>query len=168
MKRFLGLFLMVTLVGAATGAVADDAKPAPPAAAKPAPPADKPPTAPPPPTKPSKPRPAPPAEPPAPTSAGAEVKVGTGYEKRAVAGEAATFPAKTKVFAVSTVTGAGGTTVKHVWKRDGAEIWSASLKIGSSKWTTSTRRVLSKPGKYEVAVVSADGADLGKVEFTVE
>ncbi len=164
MKRFLGLFLMVTLVGAATGAVADDAKPAPPAAAKPAPPADKPPTAP---AKP-KPRPAPPAESPAPTSAGAEVKVGTGYEKRAVAGEAATFPAKTKVFAVSTVTGAGGTTVKHVWKRDGAEIWSASLKIGSSKWTTSTRRVLSKPGKYEVAVVSADGADLGKVEFTVE
>jgi len=180
MKRFLGLFLMVTLVGAATGAVADDAKPTPPAAAKPptakppaatppaakpTPPADQPPTAPKPP-KPAKPRP--PAEPQAPTSAGAEVKVGTGYEKHAVAGEAATFPAKTKVFAVSTVTGVGGTTVKHVWKLDGAEIWSAPLTIGSNKWTTSTRRVLNKPGKYEVDVVGADGAELGKVEFTIE
>ncbi|MCE9571753.1 MAG: DUF2914 domain-containing protein, partial [Deltaproteobacteria bacterium] len=152
------------------------APPAPPAA-KPVPPADQPPAAPtPPPAKPApakpapaKPRPpAPPAEPAAPTSAGAEVKVGTGYEKHAVAGEAATFPAKTKVFAVSTVTGAGGTTVKHVWKLDGAEIWSAPLKIGSNKWTTSTRRVLNKPGKYEVDVVGADGAELGKVEFSIE
>lgn len=173
MKRFLGTIVMLTLAGGATLAVADDAKPKAPPAADMAPPPAKPaPVKPdavkPPAVKPTPKPKRPPAEPAAPVTAGAEVKVGTGYEKHAVAGEAATFPKGTKVFAVSTVNGAADTTVKHVWKLDGADLWTGSLKIGSNHWTTSTRRVLNKPGHYEVAVVGADGAELGKVEFTIE
>ncbi len=72
------------------------------------------------------------------------------------------------VFVVSVVTGANGTQVKHVWKKDGAEIWTATLNVGSDKWTTSSRRMLTAAGSYEVDVVGADGSELGKVEFTVQ
>lgn len=103
-----------------------------------------------------------------PTAASAEVKAGTGYQKFAVAGEAASFPAGTLVYAVSTVSGAAGTTVRHIWKKDGAELWTASLNIGAARWTTSSRRLLQKPGEYEVSVVGADGSELGKVAFSVQ
>lgn len=103
-----------------------------------------------------------------PTAASAEVKAGSGYEKFAVTGEATSFPAGTLVFAVSTVRGAEGTTVRHIWKKDGAELWTASLNIGAARWTTSSRRLLNKAGEYEVSVVGADGSELGKVTFTIQ
>lgn len=109
-----------------------------------------------------------PTAPAAPTAASAEVRAGTGYTKFAVAGEGTSFPAGTLVYAVSTVSGAQGTTIRHIWKKDGAELWSASLNIGSARWTTSSRRLLGKPGAYEVTVVGEDGSELGKVAFTVE
>lgn len=98
----------------------------------------------------------------------AEVKAGTGYQSYAVVGEATSFPAGTLVFAVSTVRGADGTTVKHVWKKDGAELWTASLNIGASRWTTNSRRQLNQAGAYVVSVLSADGTEIGKVEFTIQ
>ena len=149
MRKWIGGLVMGALVIGAQAASADDAKPKAPA------------------TQPS--APAAPAQPPAASSsASADVHVGTGYEKHAVVGEAASFPAGTKVFVVSLVSGANGTQVKHVWKKDGAEIWTATLDVGSNKWTTSSRRVLPKAGQYEVDVVGADGAELGKVEFAVQ
>jgi hypothetical protein len=110
-------------------------------------------------------QPAPPAQP---SGATAEVKAGTGYQSFAVVGEATSFPAGTLVFAVSTVRGADGTTVKHVWKKDGAELWTASLRIGSSRWTTSSRRLLNQPGQYTVSVLAEDGSEIGKVDFTIQ
>lgn len=104
----------------------------------------------------------------APTAASAEVKAGTGYEKFAVAGEGTSFPSGTLVYVVSTVSGAQGSTIRHIWKKDGAELWTASLNIGSARWTTSSRRLLSKPGEYEVSVLSADGNEIGKVAFTIQ
>jgi Protein of unknown function (DUF2914) len=169
MKRLSSMMRVMTMgvmLASATVALADDAKPKAPGSQPSAPAA---PTAP----DTAKTKPAPPpaeAAPPAPSSgtAAAEVHVGTGYEKHAIVGEAATFAPGTKVFVVSLVTGANGTAVKHVWKKDGAELWTGTLNIGSNKWTTSTRRVLSKAGSYEVSVVGADGAELGKVEFTIQ
>jgi len=130
-------------------------------------------------TQPSKPAPPPapsndapkdkePAPAPSTSGAAAEVHVGTGYEKHAIVGEAATFTPGTTVFVVSLVTGANGTQVKHVWKKDGADLWTGTVNIGSNKWTTSTRRKLSKAGAYEVSVVGADGAELGKIEFSIQ
>ena len=136
----------------------DQVKPVPgePPAAK-APPADKP-------VK----RPPPAPDAPAADGASAEVKAGTGVVKKEVVGEATSFAKGTKVWAWSKVLGAKGTTVKHVWKRDGAVLWEKELAIGSNQWRIYTRRTVSKAGSYTVDVVGADGAVLGSVSFTVE
>jgi Protein of unknown function (DUF2914) len=167
LSKMIRVAMVCALVASAGVAMADDAKPKADEAKPKAPAADA--------DKPKAPatdtdKPKAPATDTAPSSgsAAAEIKVGTGYEKHAVAGEAQSFPSGTKVFAVSTVTGASGTSVKHVWKKDGAEIWTATLAVGSNKWTTSSRRVLGKAGQYEIDVVGADGAELGKVEFAIQ
>lgn len=98
--------------------------------------------------------------------ASAEVKAGTGVEKRALVGEATSFSAGTTVWVWSLVTN-GAPSVKHVWKRDGKAVWTATMKIGSKKWSTSSRRTIPKAGSWEVEVQSADGASLGTVAFTV-
>jgi len=140
-----GLFALVIALAAGT-ASADDPKPA--ADAKPAE------------TK--------PAEPAKDTGgASAEVKVGTGVDKHEIAGEAATFPAGTTVWVWSRLTNAEG-NVKHVWKRDGKEVWTATLAVGSKKWSTQTRRAIPKPGSWEVDVQTEAGASLGTVSFTVQ
>lgn len=98
----------------------------------------------------------------------AQVQAGTGYQSHAVVGEATSFPVGTLVFVVSTVSGADGTTIKHVWKKDGAELWTATLPIGSKRWTTNSRRLLTQPGQYSVSVLSADGNEIGKADFTIQ
>lgn len=100
-------------------------------------------------------------------SASAEVKAGTGVEKREVVGESATFPAGTTVWVWSKITDGEG-SVKHVWKRDGQEVWTATLKVGSKKWSTQSRRTIPKAGSWEVEVQTADGAKIGTVAFTVQ
>jgi hypothetical protein len=134
--------LVMALSGAA---MADDAKPAQPA-----------------PTAPTEAKPAPPAG-----DVSAEVKAGTGVEKRAIVGEATTFPAGTTVWVWSLVSGAEG-SVKHVWKHDGQVAWTATLNVGSKKWSTQSRRTIQKAGAWEVEVQTADGASIGTVAFTVQ
>jgi len=138
-------FLAISL--AASAAFADDPKPAAPAAdAKPAAPAsgDK-----------------------GGNAASAEVKVGTGVEKHEIAGEATSFPAGTTVWVWSRITNGEG-NVKHVWKRDGKEVWTATLPVGSKLWSTQSRRAIPKPGAWEVDVQTEAGASLGTVSFTVQ
>ncbi|HVK71978.1 MAG TPA: DUF2914 domain-containing protein [Kofleriaceae bacterium] len=113
-------------------------------------------------------QPAKPASPSEPTAAAAEVKAAKKVENREPVDEGASFAKGETVWIWSRVTGASGTTVKHVWKRDGKDVWTATLKIGSNKWTTSSRRTMSTPGSYAVDVVGADGAILGSVSFTVQ
>lgn len=110
-------------------------------------------------------QPAPPAA--AAAAAAAEVKAGTGVENKESVGTASEFTAGTKVWIWSRITGAANTTVQHVWKKDGAKVWAANLKIKGSKWTTASRRQL-KAGSYSVDVVAADGTVLGSVAFTVK
>ncbi len=141
MKRTTNWMIVSGLVMALSGAaMAEDAKPQPPA------------------TKPA----APPAG-----DVSAEVKAGTGVEKRAIVGEATTFPAGTTVWVWSRVTGAEG-SVKHVWKRDGQVAWTATLKVGSKKWSTQSRRTIPKAGAWEVEVQTAEGASIGTVAFTIQ
>jgi hypothetical protein len=97
----------------------------------------------------------------------AEVKAAKGVEKFEPVEAGDSFAAKDVVWAWSRVTGADGQTVKHVWKKDGKEEWSASLKIGSNDWRTYTRRTVSA-GSYEVEVQAEDGTKLGSVSFTVK
>lgn len=134
-------------------AVAEDAKPAPPAQSQP---------------NPNAPKPAPSKDAPKPAEGvSAEVKAGTGVEKREVVGEAATFSAGTTVWVWSRVLGAEG-SVKHVWKRDGQVAWTATLNVGSKRWSTQSRRTIPKAGAWEVEVQTADGAPIGTVSFTIQ
>jgi Protein of unknown function (DUF2914) len=100
-------------------------------------------------------------------AATADVKAGTGVANRESVGTASEFSAGTKVWVWSRVTGAANTVIKHVWKKDGVNVWSTPLKIGSSRWATQSRRQL-KAGSYSVEVVAADGSVLGTVAFTVK
>lgn len=101
------------------------------------------------------------------SGASAEVKAGTGVEKHEIAGEATSFPAGTTVWVWSRVLNAEG-NVKHVWKLDGKEVWTATLAVGSKRWSTQSRRTIAKPGSWSVDVVTEAGASLGTVAFTVQ
>lgn len=97
----------------------------------------------------------------------AEIKAGTGVEKREIVGEATAFPAGTTVWVWSKIVD-GEPTVKHVWKRDGKDVWTATLKVGSKKWSTMSRRRIPTAGSWEVEVQTAEGASLGSVKFDVQ
>ncbi|HEX8111655.1 MAG TPA: DUF2914 domain-containing protein [Kofleriaceae bacterium] len=100
-------------------------------------------------------------------SASAEVKAGTGVEKHAIVGEAASFPAGTTVWVWSQITGGEG-NIKHVWKRDGKEVWSATLPVGSKRWATSSRRTIPSAGSWQVDVTTEAGQQIGTVSFTIQ
>jgi len=100
------------------------------------------------------------------TAASAEVQAAKGVDKREPVEPGTTFTAGTKVWIWSRISGANGTSVKHVWKKDGKAVWTATLKVGSVKWTTSSRHQV-KAGAWTVDVVGADGTTLGSVDFTV-
>lgn len=101
-------------------------------------------------------------------AATAEVKAAKGVENHEPVEPGTTFEAGTTVWAWSLITGAEGTTVKHVWKKDGQEIWFATLQVGSKKWTTYSRHKLTKAGSYSIEVVAEDGRSLGSVDITVQ
>ena len=109
----------------------------------------------------------PPAAPAAKGDASAEVKVGTGVEKFEITGESATFSAGTTVWVWSKLHNAEG-NVKHVWKKDGKEMWTATLAVGGKTWATQSRRTIPKAGEWEVEVQTDSGASLGSVKFTVQ
>jgi len=109
-------------------------------------------------------------EPPPPAAksdASAEIKAGTGVDKFEVTGEAASFPSGATVFVWSRITNGDG-NIKHVWKRDGQEVWTATLPVGSKRWATQSRRTIGKAGSWEVEVQTEAGAKLGSVSFKVE
>lgn len=101
------------------------------------------------------------------TAASAEVQAAKGVDKREPVEPGTTFTAGTKMWIWSRISGANGTSVKHVWKKDGKAVWTATLKVGSVKWTTSSRHQV-KAGAWTVDVVGADGTTLGSVDFTVQ
>ena len=101
------------------------------------------------------------------TSASAEVKAGTGVENHEIVGEATSFPAGTTVWVWSKITGGEG-NVKHVWKRDGKEVWTATLPVGSKLWSTMSRRMIPAAGSWQVDVTTEAGQQLGSVSFTIQ
>ena|SRR5688572_2461230 len=115
--------------------------------------------------KPAQPAPAPPVKDAA--GASAEVKAGTGVEKHEIVGEASTFPVGATVWVWSRITNGQG-TIKHVWKQDGKEVWTATLPVNSARWATMTRRTIGAKGSWEVDVQLDGGASIGSVSFKVE
>jgi hypothetical protein len=101
------------------------------------------------------------------SGAAAEVKAGTGIEKREIVGEATTFPAGTTVWVWSRITNGGG-KIKHVWKHDGKDAWTVVLPVGSKLWSTASRRPIRAAGSWQVDVQTEAGASLGTVSFTIQ
>ena len=101
------------------------------------------------------------------SGASAEVKVGTGVENHEIVGEAATFPAGTTVWVWSRVVNGEG-NIKHVWKLDGKEVWTATLPLGSKRWSTQSRRAITTAGNWAVDVQTEAGASLGTVSFAIQ
>ncbi len=97
----------------------------------------------------------------------AEVKAAKGVENKQPVDEGTSFTAGEKVWVWSRVTGADGQTIKHVWKRDGKDEWTANLKIKSAKYTTHSRRNV-RAGEYTVEVQAEDGSKIGEVSFSVK
>lgn len=97
----------------------------------------------------------------------AEVKAAKAVTTNEPLWEGSSFPAGEQVFVWSRISHGKGTTIQHVWKKDGREIWIATLPVRSDYWATNSRRFL-QPGQYEVEVRSQEGAILGSVSFTVE
>ena len=100
------------------------------------------------------------------SGASAEVKAGTGVEKREVVGEASEFSKGATVWVWSRVVN-GEPNVKHVWKLDGKEVWTMSLAVGSKRWATYTHHTVRTAGKWEVDVQTESGESIGKIAFTV-
>jgi DUF2914 family protein len=117
------------------------------------------------------PKPQPPAaktdEKPSADKPSAEIKAGTGVENHEIVGEATEFTAGSTVFVWSRITNGEG-SVKHVWKHDGKEVWTATLPVGSKRWSTQTRRTIGSAGSWEVDVQTPDGTSLGTIAFTIK
>lgn len=119
----------------------------------------------------AEPKPAAMAEAKAETKASAEVKVGTGVEKMEIQGESTSFkvPAGTKIYAWTKVAGAADSTVTVVFSK-GERSSKQELKVPHSPYRTNAYRTFraGDAGDWTVKVLSADGAELGKADFTVE
>jgi hypothetical protein len=47
-------------------------------------------------------------------------------------------------------------------------VWTATLPVGSKRWSTQSRRAIGKASSWEVEVQTEAGAKLGSVSFKVE
>ena len=101
----------------------------------------------------------------------AEGTVGPGVEKLEIQGEATTFKvaAGTKIYAWTRVTGAADSTITVAFSK-GDRTSKQELKVPRSPYRTNAYRTFraGDGGEWTVKVLSADGAELGKADFTVE
>jgi hypothetical protein len=97
----------------------------------------------------------------------AEVKAAKGIENRDPVGEGTSFQKGDTVFVWSIVADAAGTTVKHIWKKDGKEYRTATFPVKGKKWRMSSKQRGAQPGTYVVEVVTGSGTKLGEASFTV-
>ena len=103
--------------------------------------------------------------------ASAEVKVGRGVDKLELQGESGAFKVApgTRIYAWTKVTGAADSTIAFVFT-SGAKSSRQELRVPRSPYRTHAYRTFRKgdEGPWTVAVVSSNGAELGKAEFAVE
>src|SRR5947207_1857079 len=98
-----------------------------------------------------------------------EVKAATKIEKFDPVDAADKFKKGDTVIVWTHIKDGAGVDLKHVWKKDGKDLFTASLPVKSKDWKTRSRREKIAPGSYTVEVqAAADGKKLGEVTFTVE
>lgn len=95
----------------------------------------------------------------------------TSVEDREPVGAATSFPAGTESLVCFTdLRDAADQTVVHVWIHEGTTRARVELKVGGDRWRTwSTKKLLPEwTGSWQVKVMTADGAVLETLDFTVE
>lgn len=100
----------------------------------------------------------------------AKIKIGTAMENREVVGEADSFPVNTpQLVGWSQITGATEPTeITHVWKLNGTEIASVSLKVPSSPFRTYSRKMLKGAGTYTLEVKDSSGKVIASKDVEVK
>ena len=104
-------------------------------------------------------------------SAGVEdAGIGTAVEDRTLIGQAEEFPVSVgKVYCFTRITGANGTTIKHVWNVNGSDVAELSFSIGSDSWRTWSSKQIAPgmAGSWKVKVLAEDGTLLKELAFTI-
>jgi len=98
-----------------------------------------------------------------------EAEVATSIVDRMPVGGGSEFSADVgELFVWTNVLDAGGTTIEHVWIRDGNE-YPVSLAIGGTPWRTWSSKVIPPEwtGAWTVEIRSSDGGILETLNFTV-
>lgn len=98
---------------------------------------------------------------------------GTGVDRqtRALTGEATEFPADVeRIFCWTRITGAHrATQITHIWYHAGEPKAKVVLPIASGNWRTySSKAILPEwSGRWEVAVLDAEGRIIGRAAFRI-
>jgi hypothetical protein len=80
------------------------------------------------------------------------------------------FPAEVgQLVCWSKVTGAGGTTIRHVWFHGDTQVGDVELQVGGSPWRTWSRKTVPADwtGAWRVEIRDAGGQVLKRIDFTV-
>ena len=108
----------------------------------------------------------------APAAATAEAKVGTAVANHEIQGEAASFKIApdTKLYTWVKVTGAADSKITVAYLKDGKEVSKVELSVPRSPYRTNSYKTFraGDAGSWTASVRTADGAELAKVDFTVE
>ena len=102
----------------------------------------------------------------------AEIKVGTSVANHEIQGAAASFKVApdTKLFTWVKVAGAADSKITVTFLKDGKETSTIELAVPKSPYRTQAYKTFraGDAGSWTAVVKGADGAELGKAEFTVE
>jgi hypothetical protein len=83
---------------------------------------------------------------------------------------ASTFPADVgQLVCWNKVTGAGGSSIHHVWFHGDTQVGDVELQIGGSPWRTWSRKTVPADwtGPWHVEIRNAAGTVLKRIDFTV-
>jgi hypothetical protein len=98
-----------------------------------------------------------------------EAALARAIEDRMPVDTASTFPADVgRVWLWTSVTGAEGQTISHVWSHGDNE-WTVNLQIGADRWRTWSNKTIPPEwtGDWKVEVRDGEGNVLKTVTFTV-
>lgn len=71
-------------------------------------------------------------------------------------------------FSTRVTGGAPGSSIRHVWIREGRVVQSMRLRIGGPDWRTHSRKTLGQPGRWAVEARDEEGRLLARAEFLCE